>query len=212
MSSPFMPDGTLIALNSLELTADIHPKMPTYLETVAKYHNPGELSDTVNLFQFARRTKLSYFEWLEEHPEYRAHFDKAMDDVNAWFCSGEPMGLAALYPFEEELGYGTVDDDVVLVDVGGCRGQLLVDVHKHLPNLTGRLVLEDLPKTVSGFEAPLGIEVVPYNFFEPQPIVGKRSLLMSEEPSGVAKALQEHAPMSSVTSCTTGPITSARRS
>lgn len=174
-----MSDEILMALNSLELTTDIHPKMPTYLETVTKYQNPGELSDTANLFQFACRTKLSYFEWLQEHPEYRAHFDKAMDDVNAWFCSGQPMGLAALYPFEEELGYGTVDDDVVLVDVGGCRGQLLVDVRKHLPNLKGRLVLEDLPKTFTGFEAPQGIEIVPYNFFEPQPIVGTRPLLMS---------------------------------
>lgn len=168
-----------MTLNSLELTSEIIPKMPTYLETITKYHNPGELNNTANLFQFAHDTNLKYFEWLQERPESRTHFEKVMGDGNAWFHLIEPKGLAALYPYEQELGHDTGDDDVVLVDVGGGRGQILVDVHKFLPNLKGRLVLEDLPPTFINFKAPPGIELVPCSFFDPQPIIGTCSLIMA---------------------------------
>ena len=175
--------------NSMEIIADGIAKMPNYLETITHYRNPGELGTAVTMFQFTYDTKLNYFEWAKDHPEYRVQFEKAMDDLNAWYRFGEPTGLAAMYPFEQELGHDTGGDDVVLVDVGGGRGQVLVDIHKHLPNLKGRLVLEDLAATFTDFEAPPGIELMPHSFFDPQPIVGKCPLIMLSEPSEAAKTL-----------------------
>ena len=156
----------------METTSELMSKMPDYLETVTQYRNPGDSHTDVDLFQFGRNTNLKFFEWLKDDPGLRMHFEKVMDNLNAFYRLGEPMGLAGMYPFEHELGCDTVDGEVVLVDVGGGRGQILVDVHKHLPNLKGRLVLEDLPVTFTDFEAPPGIELLPCSFFEPQPIIG----------------------------------------
>lgn len=100
---------------------------------------------------------------------------------------GQAYGTGRIVSLRQELGHDTGDEDVVLVDVGGGRGQVLVDVHEHLPNLKGRLVLEDLPVTFTDFEAPRGIELVQYNFFEPQPIVGECPFSISGEPSAVLR-------------------------
>ena len=174
---------------SLELNSEIISKMPTYLETITQYRNPGELSKTGSTFQFARDTNLKFFEWLQEHPESRMHFEKVMDDHNEWFRFGEPTGLAAMYPFEQELGHDTGDDDVLLVDVAGGRGQILIDVHKHLPNLKGRLILENLRLTFSDLDSSSEIKVLEYNFIDPQPIAGRFPLTMVAEPSRLAKVL-----------------------
>jgi hypothetical protein len=88
--------------------------------------------------------------------------------------SESPTGFAAIYDFEGELGLlvGS-EEEVVLVDVGGSQGHVLKDVKKHLPNLKGRLVLEEIPETLASVTIPEGIEALPYNFLESeQPIKG----------------------------------------
>lgn len=82
----------------------------------------------------------------------------------------------AIYPFADEIGQAcqSSPDDVLLVDVGGNRGADILDFHKSHGDLSGRLVLQDLPETIAQVEqsAMAGIELQPYDFFEPQPVEG----------------------------------------
>lgn len=83
-------------------------------------------------------------------------------------------GFASIYDFEAEIGGLVEEGDVALVDVGGSQGHVLEDVRRHLPNLKGRLVLEELPETLESVKVPEGVETVPYNFLEAvQPIKGE---------------------------------------
>lgn len=83
-------------------------------------------------------------------------------------------------PVEEILGYPTDHNAFLLVDVGGNIGNDLIGFHKAFPELSGRLVLEDLPGSVAKLdEIDLKpIEVVGYDFFTPQPIKGAKAYFL----------------------------------
>ena len=73
------------------------------------------------------------FEYLAEHPDDAADFDRIMTLINA----GEPEAVAEAYDFAGVQR---------LVDVGGGNGTLLVEALRRWPALHG--VLFDLPETV----------------------------------------------------------------
>jgi hypothetical protein len=79
-----------------------------------------------------------------------------------------------VYPAASQLeGKTTSRDDVLLVDIGGNQGHDLKYFQERHPDLPGRLILQDLPEAVSKIANPLkGVEVIPYDFFTPQPIKG----------------------------------------
>ena len=70
-------------------------------------------------------------------------------------------------------------EEVRLVDVGGSTGHDILALKKTHPNLTGRLVLQDLPATTESVDADVlavdGIEHMAYDFFTPQPIQGAKA-------------------------------------
>jgi hypothetical protein len=85
-----------------------------------------------------------------------------------------------IYPFKS-LGEGlSTPDEIVLVDVGGGRGQVLEDIRTHVPDLAGKkMVLEDLPKTVEDHVPLENVEFVPYDFLTAeQPVKGARGYLL----------------------------------
>ncbi len=53
-----------------------------------------------------------------------------------------------------------LSDDVVLVDFGGGRGKTLRDVRKQMPGLSGRVIVQDLPKVIEGQEILDGVEAM----------------------------------------------------
>lgn len=72
-------------------------------------------------------------------------------------------------------------DSVLIVDVGGGPGQELVGLKAENPELPGRYVLQDLPITLDRISSLTpGIEKMPYNFFNPQPIRGARAYFMRD--------------------------------
>lgn len=81
-----------------------------------------------------------------------------------------------IYPFAEQIGRACSDnpDGILLVDVGGNRGADILDFHNSHGDLSGRLVLQDLPETIAQVDksAMAGIELQPYDFFTPQPVKG----------------------------------------
>ena len=61
---------------------------------------------------------------------------------------------------------------IVLVDVGGNQGHDLVQLRDEYPELTEKLVLQDLPAVIAKCEVENlnGIDLTPHDFFTPQPV------------------------------------------
>lgn len=68
-------------------------------------------------------------------------------------------------------------DRPVFVDVGGGTGHQCIAVKQKFPDLSGRIVLQDLPAPISEAKLPNGIEKMVYDFFTRQPVKGKFILL-----------------------------------
>lgn len=79
---------------------------------------------------------------------------------------------SAVYLWEYELGQDVSDSEVVIVDVGGGKGQALEEIRKAHPGLKGRFVLQNLKGTVPEKVETAGIEIIEHNFFKPQPVKG----------------------------------------
>jgi hypothetical protein len=80
------------------------------------------------------------------------------------------------YPAKSNLSdqVDKLPDSVLLVDIGGGRGHVMQDFAAIPGYRTGRLVVQDQP-AVLGEARQLGkdgIEIIPYDFFTPQPIKG----------------------------------------
>lgn len=78
------------------------------------------------------------------------------------------------FPVEEKL---QVQDpsDVLLVDVGGGHGKDLLAFREKFRDITGRLVLQDLPHVIETGDIPPGIEGQGHNFFDEQPVKGAKA-------------------------------------
>ena len=143
--------------------------MPTFLEQT-KYRNPSDYVD--GPFQFAHKTNLGMFEFLNEQPKRLSAFNTYMMGHRAdripWF---------EYYPVDQFLGEGMQDEKAVLiVDVGGGRGHELQAFKRAFPHQRGRLVLQDQPETIDDIDhLALGVEAVKHDFFTAQPIQGSRN-------------------------------------
>jgi demethylsterigmatocystin 6-O-methyltransferase len=63
-------------------------------------------------------------------------------------------------------------DEVVFVDVGGGVGHQCARLKAHYPNLSGRVVLQDLERVIHNASPIPGIEMMAYDIFTVQPIKG----------------------------------------
>ena len=155
-------------------------KLPSYLEKTyfANLDQSSTLNDGSSLWQYALNTPFEFWTWLKQDPERVRAFNSSMIGRRqaateaAWFRR---------YPVVESLCSTLSPDlnEVLLVDVGGGRGQDMVAFRSEFPSLPGRLVLQDLESTVSEINTEdmesRGIEVLPHNFFDPQPVKGARA-------------------------------------
>ena len=86
---------------------------------------------------------------------------------------GRP-NFADFFPVKSQLidGFKTADDAVMLVDVGGGRGQEILELRQKVPDLPGRTILQETPGLVGSLSQTPGIEIMEHDFFKPQPIRG----------------------------------------
>ncbi|KAL4750725.1 S-adenosyl-L-methionine-dependent methyltransferase [Aspergillus terricola var. indicus] len=84
-----------------------------------------------------------------------------------------------VYPVRETLT-SPDSDRVLLVDIGGGVGHTLAALKRRFPDLSGRLILEDLPQVIDDIKEPLSdnISAIKYDMFEPQPIRGAKMYYM----------------------------------
>ena len=109
-------------------------------------------------------------------------FTHSLDDCNT-FMKGRREGSVSwldFYPFAENVLADAAADPkgVLVVDVGGGLGHGLVEINKKFPQLKGRLILQDHPKTIeqAGIVARV-FEPMAQDFFKPQPVQGMDGLL-----------------------------------
>jgi hypothetical protein len=174
---------TYAHLTSLNLSALAHrlkqnrspglAKLPEYL-ALTSYTNPGCLPGTSTPFQYGNATPLTFYQALATDEKARNGFDDQMKRHVVMERARTQTRFASIYDFEAEIGGLVMEaEDVALVNVGGSQGHVLEDVRRHLPDLKGRLVLEELPETLESVRVPEGVEAVPYNFLEAvQPVKG----------------------------------------
>jgi hypothetical protein len=112
------------------------------------------------------------FPWLAANPPRKKNFDNYMQ---ARQHSSEPKWFE-IYDVEGQIAANPklYKEDVLLVDVGGGKGHDVARFAQRFPQLTGKLVLQDLPQT---FESGLAVsadqaEIMGHDFFTEQPVKG----------------------------------------
>lgn len=97
---------------------------------------------------------------------------KIFDDyMEARRFSNEPKWLD-IYPAGERLR--AEDGEALIVDVGGGKGHDLGLFRQRFPDVTGELIVQDLPRTFASLaERPKGITLMEHDFFDEQPVKGE---------------------------------------
>ena len=152
----------------------LHPiwnKLPQALAET-KYRNPTDVTQTGT--QLAFKTDEPFFQFLAKKPDTLRDFGTFMSTQRV----GRPNFLD-IYPAEEQLARDFVSnynkDEVMLIDVGGARGGELLEFKRRLPDVPGRLILQDRPEAVELVQENDSFEAVAYDFFTPQPVRGARA-------------------------------------
>jgi hypothetical protein len=101
-------------------------------------------------------------------------------NFNIWMSGTHATHWLDWFPVEEEMIKGLKQDEkaVTMVDVGGSLGHELLELKKRYPELSGRLILQDLLETIKDVAETKVFEPVVHDFFTPQPIEGKCILLL----------------------------------
>ncbi len=146
--------------------------MPCYQQLVAflastGYHNP---SDTANCaFQLAFDTKKLPFDWLMEHPNILKNFSMWMTVEH----EGNRVWLDEL-PFEKEFCQDVEPETPLFVDIGGNTGHQCLLLKTRCPEITGRVILQDLAPALENALPTEGVEIMAHDFWTKQPIKGRQ--------------------------------------
>jgi demethylsterigmatocystin 6-O-methyltransferase len=150
-----------------EIHVPVAQELPKYL----KEHGYQDMTNLKDLpLQKALGTNLAPFDFLKQDPRQMKALGHVMvlDAVQSWVSS---------YPVEIELGdFNAARDSAVLVDIGGGFGQHSITFKQKYPQVSGRVVVQDLSSTLMHVPAPRpeGIEFEEYDFFTAQPIRGAK--------------------------------------
>ena len=148
--------------------------LPEYLKSTA-FRSPTELTD--GPFQFAHRTNLPFFAWLDQNSPYLSLFNSYMSAYRAGKSTWVDPGF---YPVSERVvaGFDSSLSEVLLVDVGGGYGHDLKELRAKSSNLPGKLVLQDREEVISALSSNTTenfFEAKVHDFFTTQPICDARS-------------------------------------
>ena len=142
-----------------------YQSLPSYLKDT-NYQNP--LDATNSAFHRAHNTDLSVPEWFLNHPANH-------NSVFQWM-TGQRVGQRIwldVFPFESELFFRLSQPTTpVFVDVGGATGHQCAALVSKFPQLKGRVILQDLPEVLQRAVPIEGVELMPHDFWTPQPVKG----------------------------------------
>ena len=153
----------------LDLTTPVMPSLPDYLSSI-RHQNPTDVHKAA--FNYAHATDLHWFDWIQQKPEIGNKFDEAMATTTALQKPSIQKDITSLLVQSSQL-WDHDNEPILFVDVGGGRGQILADIRREQPGLKGRMIIQDLQGVVGDWQSPGDVEVMTYDFFNPQPVQGK---------------------------------------
>ncbi|KAI9739699.1 MAG: hypothetical protein M1834_006418 [Cirrosporium novae-zelandiae] len=121
-------------------------------------------------YTFFHRTEgKNMWEYMVQFPDRFNAFNYAMQAQSA-----AHSWAIALFPYQEIFGkLNTTPETPLVVDIGGGKGQSLVQMQALMPNIKGRYILQERAACLADITDELpGIERMEYDFFTPQPIKG----------------------------------------
>ena len=172
-------------------TSLLLPHLPDYLCHI-RSAAPADMKQS--LVHYVSESDISFFQWIESQPKALERFSASMAADTRFNQMEIQATLCSLLP-ENEVPEGngllSEEGEVLLVDVGGGRGQALADLRRARPDLRGRLIVQDLPQEVEGRDVIDGVEAMPHDFFTPQPIKGRIKCLHLHS-TNLAETAQSH--------------------
>lgn len=101
-------------------------------------------------------------------PERLEHFNRYMALRRAGTHRSSWLDV---YPISE-VGENWDSNRPLYVNIGGGVGHQCAEFRARFPNLPGRVILQDMPHTIAKALQTPGVENMPHDLFEPQPIRG----------------------------------------
>ncbi|KAI9036881.1 S-adenosyl-L-methionine-dependent methyltransferase [Aspergillus affinis] len=138
--------------------------LPDFLRE-SEYQNPSDRQRTA--FQRAHHTDNTVFTWFMTHPGFSV-------DFSAWMAAqrnGERTWLD-VFPLDRLVMKTAPTSAPLFVDIGGGVGHQCVALLERLPQLVGRVVLEDLAPVVAHALPHPRVERLAHDFWTPQPVMG----------------------------------------
>jgi len=145
-------------------------KIPHFLADT-KYANPSDAMHSA--FQIAHQTDLPAFVWGLSKP-------KLVEDMIMWMGAvygDRPTTWLDAYDMSKHCE-GSTAEDVIFVDVAGNVGHQCALLKAKLPELKGRVILEDLPQVVPQAIPVPGLEAIGLDMWQGQPIKGAKTYYM----------------------------------
>lgn len=139
--------------------------LPKFFE-LTKWRNPTDYNNSA--FQLAHNTNLGFWEYLKENPERQRLFNSGMRSVAT---IGKDKKSAGPFPFDRLAIGSKPSEQLVVVDIGGGRGQMLEAIKEQYSSIAWKMVLQDLPDVIEDAREkglPDFVEPQPASFFEPQ--------------------------------------------
>ncbi|KAK7739363.1 hypothetical protein SLS63_001706 [Diaporthe eres] len=154
-------EAVTIMTHFFENCSPLFQEMPAFLRRTS-YQDVTDAKDTV--FQPAYKTDLDTYSWFSQNLAHKVALIKYMgleeNTRGRWLDE---------YPFEL-VTQGWDPKSPVFVDIGGNVGHYCAKFKEHFPNVPGHVILQDLPSTLAHALHTPGVEALPHDFFEPQPI------------------------------------------
>lgn len=155
--------------------------VPVFVDGVTHFHDnclPGfaalhraltEGDGRSNAFKLGQNTSEDFYTWMDTHPVQKHAFHNFMKEQFASL----PTWLDVV-SFGTEFAQDIRPDEVAFVDVGGGNGSQCAALKKALPDLKGRVVLQDQSYVLETALEVEGMEKMPYDFFTEQPVKGRQ--------------------------------------
>lgn len=147
---------------------------PDYLKENG-YQNPTDETNTA--IQKGWNTRSQAFEIMLTIPG-------AMKSFHTYMALRRQAELSWLtvYPVREETSSLVDPQRPLYVNIGGGIGHQCAQFKDKYPDIPGRVILQDLPDTITLALSTPGVENMAHNFFDPQPIKGAKFYYMRGVP------------------------------
>lgn len=116
-------------------------------------------------FKVGQHSEEDFYTWMETHPVQQGAFHRFMEAQFAML----PTWLDAVN-FNDEIAQSASNEEVLFVDVGGGNGSQCAALKKALPDLKGRIILQDRAPVLETALKVDGMELMPYDFLTEQPV------------------------------------------